>query len=181
MDSLFFPHTIFQSRFFLICRPWKFAALGPGPCGPCVNTAMHTHIHTYTVGLFIYSYNIEIRNNSNYINYKHFVNMKGTIYVNRLSRVTQVEKKKLGTTILVQKYRSRVPPCCTAQSAAKFVNYLHITKKLHNNLGSKVHHYFYFSTCGPLTSPQITGVWPLAIKRLDAHVLFETYFDAASI
>jgi hypothetical protein len=31
VNSLFSPHTILQSRFFLICRPWKFAALGPGP------------------------------------------------------------------------------------------------------------------------------------------------------
>jgi hypothetical protein len=35
--------------------------------------------------------NIEIWNNGNYINCKHFVNMKGTIYGNRLPRGTQVE------------------------------------------------------------------------------------------
>ena len=34
VDSLFFPHTILQSRFF------KYAALGPGPGGPCVNTGL---------------------------------------------------------------------------------------------------------------------------------------------
>jgi hypothetical protein len=32
MDSLFSPHTILQSQFFLICLLWKFAALGPRPC-----------------------------------------------------------------------------------------------------------------------------------------------------
>ena len=31
-------------------------------------------------------------NNSNYINYKHFVNMKGTIYGNTLPRNRQVKK-----------------------------------------------------------------------------------------
>ena len=40
--------------------------------------------------LAIYSYNIQIWNTSNYINYKHFTNMKGTIYGNRLPRSMQV-------------------------------------------------------------------------------------------
>ena len=31
-----------------------------------------------------------------YINYKYFVNKKGTIYGNRLPRGTQVKKKKVG-------------------------------------------------------------------------------------
>jgi hypothetical protein len=43
-------------------------------------------------GLFIYSYNTQIWNNSNYINYKHFTNMKGTIYGNGLPRSTQVKE-----------------------------------------------------------------------------------------
>jgi len=42
--------------------------------------------------LFIYSHNIQILSNSNYINYKHFGNMKGAIDGNRLPRATQVKK-----------------------------------------------------------------------------------------
>ena len=57
-------------------------------------TYMHTYIHTYTqtyiIGLFICRYNIQIWNN--YINYKQFVNMKGTVYGNRLPRGRQVKK-----------------------------------------------------------------------------------------
>jgi hypothetical protein len=37
------------------------------------------------------SYNIYILNNSNYNSYKHFANMKGTIYGNWLPRGTQVK------------------------------------------------------------------------------------------
>jgi hypothetical protein len=44
------------------------------------------------IGLFIYSYNTQIWNNSNYINYKHFVDKYGTIYEKRLPRGTQVKK-----------------------------------------------------------------------------------------
>ena len=44
------------------------------------------------IGLFIYTYSIYIWNNRNYNNYKHFANMKGTIYGNRLPRGTQVKK-----------------------------------------------------------------------------------------
>jgi hypothetical protein len=39
--SLFFPRIPYFNLDFLICRPWKFAALGPGPFGPCVNTALN--------------------------------------------------------------------------------------------------------------------------------------------
>ena len=52
------------------------------------------------IGLFVYSYNIYIWNNSIYINHKHFANVKGTIYGNRLPRGTQVKKKRLGSTDL---------------------------------------------------------------------------------
>jgi len=34
------------------------------------------------IGLFIDSHNISISNNSNCINYRHFANMKGTVYGN---------------------------------------------------------------------------------------------------
>jgi hypothetical protein len=40
VDSLFFSAYHTSMSIFLICRPWKFAALGPGPFGPCVNTAL---------------------------------------------------------------------------------------------------------------------------------------------
>ena len=43
-------------------------------------------------GTYINSYNIQFLNNSNYINYKNFANMKGTIYGNRLPRGMQVKK-----------------------------------------------------------------------------------------
>jgi hypothetical protein len=32
VDSLFFSAYHTSISIFLICRPWKFAALGPGPC-----------------------------------------------------------------------------------------------------------------------------------------------------
>jgi len=40
VDSLFFSAYHTSISIFLICRPWKFAALGPGPGGPCVNTGL---------------------------------------------------------------------------------------------------------------------------------------------
>jgi hypothetical protein len=61
MDSLFSPHTILQSRFFfLICHPWKFATLGPGPCDPCVNTALLTTEEKAQKNL---SYSSTVKNN----------------------------------------------------------------------------------------------------------------------
>jgi hypothetical protein len=48
------------------CRPRKFAALGPGPFGPCVNTALRTSLaaewyinrftETFTVTKVAFSY-----------------------------------------------------------------------------------------------------------------------------
>jgi hypothetical protein len=40
VDSLSFSRYHTSISIFLICRPWKFAALGPGPFGPCVNMAL---------------------------------------------------------------------------------------------------------------------------------------------
>jgi len=40
VDSLFFTAYHISISIFVICRPWKFAALGPGPGGPCVNTGL---------------------------------------------------------------------------------------------------------------------------------------------
>ena len=40
VDSLFFPAYHTSISIFLICRPSKFAALGPGPGVPCVNTGL---------------------------------------------------------------------------------------------------------------------------------------------
>ena len=56
VDSLFFRIPYFNLDFFLIWRPWKFAALGPGPCGPCVNTAMPlcTAILMSSVGILVF-------------------------------------------------------------------------------------------------------------------------------
>jgi hypothetical protein len=42
------------------------------------------------IGLFIYSYNTQIWNNSIYNNYKHFSNTKDTTYGNRLPKGTAV-------------------------------------------------------------------------------------------
>jgi hypothetical protein len=44
-QPFFPPHTILHLDFFLICRPWKFATLGPGPFGPCVNTTLTTVVN----------------------------------------------------------------------------------------------------------------------------------------
>ena len=57
------------------------------------------------LGNFFYSCKTQIWNNSNYVNYKHFVNMVGKIYENRLPRGIQVKK---GWEPLL--YRHRPPP-----------------------------------------------------------------------
>jgi hypothetical protein len=58
VDSLFFPAYHTSVSIFLICRPWKFAAVGPGPFGPCINTAL-------AVVLTKYYSSDEIRENEN--------------------------------------------------------------------------------------------------------------------
>ena len=82
----------------LICRPWKFAALGPGPSGPCVNTAMvmaalhvrsDLQILTIPFGLHFFISRVSNTNCSYFSHYFKYVNAhfytKYTVFQNDLN------------------------------------------------------------------------------------------------
>jgi len=106
---------------------------------------IHTHIYALSVHLIIplfliplLDYFLQLQNiywnNSNYINHKHFANVKGTIYGNRLPNGTRVKKRKRSGTCGVadndDKDNGRwgnVPSHDTAISTVKMSTRLHTT------------------------------------------------------